>query len=162
MTASVSTDNCQLKMVADSRSLCKGCTHYMHIYKAAGQAYCPHWGPASINGLEMEVISIDQSGGNTISQNVWAELAIMSSKISINQAQVQTRTGRVGEIGNWEWELQKQNCDCEAGKSRSALWQAADVKWPAWSSGHRRSRRGTIDEGRQQQHSQMSTTMLTS
>lgn len=66
-------------------------------------------GAASINGLEMEVISIDQSGGNTFSQNLWAELAIMSSKISINQAQVQTRTGRVGESeSNWEREQQKQ------------------------------------------------------
>lgn len=84
-----------------------------------------HMEAASINGLEMEVISIHQSGGNTISQNLWVELAIMSSKISINQAQVQTRTGSVGRSEGIGIELEmgttKTNCDCEAGKSHSAL-----------------------------------------
>lgn len=120
-------------------------------------------GAASINGLEMEVISIDQSGGNTISQNLWAELAIMSSKISINQAQVQTRTGRVGGNRNRTGNGNNKNRQISQRTVTGSRCQVARIVERTQEEKERgRGSRGAIDEGRQQQHSQMSTTMLTS
>lgn len=74
--------------------------------------------------------------------------------------------GEVREsVSNWEWEQQKQSATvrqanlaahCDRQQMSSGPHGRADT------GGNRDGKGGGIDEGRQQQHSQMSTTMLTS